>query len=116
MVFVIYNYKFNSIMIDKFTRDIIEKSIIKDWDKGEVIYLDYKKLTDTEINDLELAHFNVTNIPYKSFDKHIGNYYCTFFSSDKSSTGWVGMFVNKNKTMYYTQKHINRHNYSFGYV
>lgn len=103
-------------MINKFTHNTIKKAIINDWDDGNIIYLDYEKLTDLEINSLELANFNIVNIPHKSFDKIISNYYCTFFESDKSNTGLVGIFVNKNKTIYYSQKHINRYNYLFNYI
>lgn len=98
-------------MIDKFTIDTVNKSIIKDWDDGETIFLDYEKLTDEEINNLNLAKFDVVNIPKQSFDKTIPNYYCSFFYSIKSQTGYGAIFINKNKEIYHNLKHINRNNF-----
>lgn len=98
-------------MIDKFTIDTVNKSIIKDWDDGETIFLDYEKLTDEEINNLNLAKFDVINIPKQSFDKTIPTYYCSFFYSVKSQTGYGAIFINKNKGIYHNLKHINRNNF-----
>lgn len=98
-------------MIDKFTIDTVNKSIIKDWDDGETIFLDYEKLTDDEINKLTLAKFDVINIPKQSFDKTILNYYCSFFYSPKSQTGYGAIFINKDKEIYHNLKHINRNNF-----
>ena len=41
-------------MIDEFTMATVSKSIVKDWDDGETVFLDYEKLTDEEINNLLL--------------------------------------------------------------
>ena len=103
-------------MIDKFTRNVIRKSIVENFDDSAVIYLDFNSVSSTQLNQLELAHFNVINIPCKSFDKDISNFYCSFFESNKSDTGYVAMFTNKSKTVYYNQKHINKHNYNIGYI
>lgn len=98
-------------MINKITLDTVNKSIVKDWDDGETIFLDYEKLTDEEINNLTLAKFDVINIPKQSFDKMIPNYYCSFFYSIKSQTGYGAIFINKNKDIYHNLKHINRNNF-----
>lgn len=98
-------------MINKITLDTVNKSIVKDWDDGKTIFLDYEKLTDDEINNLTLAKFDVINIPKQSFDKTIPNYYCSFFYSIKSQTGYGAIFINKNKEIYHDLKHINRNNF-----
>lgn len=98
-------------MITKITLETVNKSIIKNWDDGETIFLDYEKLTDEEINNITLAKFDVINIPEHSFDKTIPNYYCSFFYSPKSQTGYGAMFINKNKEIYHNLKHINRNNF-----
>ena len=98
-------------MITNITLETVNKSIIKNWDDGETIFLDYEKLTDEEINNLTLAKFDVINIPKQSFDKTIPNYYCTFFYSIKSQTGYGAIFINKNKDVYHNLKHINRNNF-----
>lgn len=98
-------------MITNITLETVNKSIIKDWDDGQTIFLDYEKLTDDEINNLTLAKFDVVNIPKQSFDKTIPNYYCSFFYSIKSQTGYGAIFINKNKDIYHNLKHINRNNF-----
>ena len=98
-------------MITNITLETVNKSIIKDWDDGKTIFLDYEKLTDDEINNLTLAKFDVVNIPKQSFDKTIPNYYCSFFYSIKSQTGYGAIFINKNKDIYHNLKHINRNNF-----
>ena len=98
-------------MITNITLETVNKSIIKDWDDGETIFLDYEKLTDDEINNLTLSKFDVVNIPKQSFDKTIPNYYCSFFYSIKSQTGYGAIFINKNKDIYHNLKHINRNNF-----
>ena len=55
-------------MIDKFTRNIVRDSIVENFDDSAVIYLDFNLVSSTQLNQLDLAHFNVTNIPCKSFD------------------------------------------------
>jgi hypothetical protein len=95
-------------MINEFTMATVSKSIVKDWDDGETIFLDYEKLTDEEINNLSLGRFDVINIPKKSFDNTIPNYYCSFFYSLKSQTGYGAIFVNKDRETYHNLKHITR--------
>lgn len=101
----------SDLTINKLTLDNVSKSIVKDWDDGETIFLDFEKITEEEINNLVLAKFDVINIPEKSFDKSIPNYYCTFFYSPKSQTGYGAMFINKDPDIYHNMKHINRNNF-----
>ena len=49
-------------MINEFTMATVSKSIIKDFDDGETIFLDYEKLTDEEINNVSLGSFDIINI------------------------------------------------------
>lgn len=95
-------------MINEFTMTTVSKSIIKDLDDGETIFLDYEKITDEEINNLSLGSFDIINIPKKSFDNIITNYYCSFFYSIKSKTGYGAIFVNKDRETYHNLKHITR--------
>lgn len=95
-------------MIDEFTMETVSKSIVKDWDDGETVFLDYEKLTDEEINNLSLGIFDIINIPHKSFDSIITNYVCSFFYSPKSKTGYCAIFINKDRETYHNLKHITR--------
>ena len=95
-------------MIDEFTMATVSKSIVKDWDDGETVFLDYEKLTDEEINNLSLGIFDIINIPHKSFDSIIPNYVCSFFYSKKSKTGYCAIFINKDRETYHNLKHITR--------
>ena len=95
-------------MIDEVTMATGSKSIVKDWDDGETVFLDYEKLTDEEINNLSLGIFDIINIPHKSFDNIIPNYVCSFFYSPKSKTGYCAIFINKDRETYHNLKHITR--------
>ena len=63
-------------MINEFTMETVSKSIVKDWDDGETVFLDYEKLTDEEINNLSLGISDIINIPHKSFDNVIPSHLC----------------------------------------
>lgn len=91
--------------MDNKTKELVVKSIIKDFDDGQNIFLDWNKLSEKEINEIELAYFDVINIPYDYYMDSISKYYCTFFKSEKSSTGYIGMFVNKNKEIFKTKQY-----------
>lgn len=100
-----------NVMLDKKSINIISKSIIADFDDGQTIFLDRERVTLYELNELVIGNFNVVNIPKQSYDVEIPNYYCSFYESKKSSTGYVAMFINKNREIYKT-KNVNRINYN----
>lgn len=99
-------------MIDINSINIISKSIIPNFDDGTTIFIDRERVVLQELNELKIGRFNVVNIPYQSYDNEIPNFYCTFYTSKKSSTGYVAMFVNKNRDIYNNTKNINRLNYN----
>lgn len=84
-------------MIEK---EIITKAIVKDFDDSDVIYLDWNKIIPEDLNILNIGKFNVTNIPFKSFDKLVHNYYISFFECIKSDTGYCAMFIAKDRNVY----------------
>lgn len=85
--------------MDQKTKEVVQKSIIHNFDDGEIIFLDWNKITENELNEIVLSYFDVVNIPKECYD-NISNYYITFISSVKSSTGYIGMFVNKNRDVF----------------
>jgi hypothetical protein len=91
-------------------KEIINKSIIFDFDDSSLIYLDWNKLSLNEINSLNLSKFDIVNIPYEDFSNKITNYYCSFFDSSKSKTGVIGMFINKDKEKF-LNNNINKYNF-----
>lgn len=99
-------------MIDINSINIISKSIIPDFDDGTTIFIDRERVVLHELNELKIGRFNVVNIPPQSYDNEIPNFYCTFYKSNKSSTGYVAIFINKNRDIYNNTKNINKLNYS----
>lgn len=91
--------------MDNITKKLIQKSLIRNFDDGQTIFLDWDKITEHEINELKLSYFDVVNIPKQSYDDTITNYYLTFIGSAKSSTGYIGMFVNKDRKIFNTEKY-----------
>lgn len=91
--------------MDNITKEIVKKSIIRNFDDGQTIFLDWDKLTEKELNSIKLAYFDVVNIPKQSYDDTINNYYITFISSNKSKTGYIGMFINKNRNIFSSEKY-----------
>jgi hypothetical protein len=91
--------------MDNITKELIQKSIINNFDDGQTIFLDWEKLTEYEINNIVLSYFDVVNIPKQSYDDTINNYYITFISSNKSKTGYIGMFINKNRNIFSSEKY-----------
>lgn len=91
--------------MDNITKEIVKKSIIRNFDDGQTIFLDWDKLTEKELNSIKLAYFDVVNIPKQSYDDTINNYHITFLTSNKSKTGYIGMFINKNRNMFSSEKY-----------
>lgn len=91
--------------MDNITKEIVKKSIIRNFDDGQTIFLDWNKLTEKELNSIKLAYFDVVNIPKQSYDDTINNYHITFLTSNKSKTGYIGMFINKNKNIFSSEKY-----------
>lgn len=91
--------------MDSITKEIVKKSIIRNFDDGQTIFLDWNKLTERELNSIKLAYFDVVNIPKQSYDDTINNYHITFLTSNKSETGYIGMFINKNRNIFSSEKY-----------
>lgn len=91
--------------MDNITKEIVKKSIIRNFDDGQTIFLDWDKLTEKELNSIKLAYFDVVNIPKQSYDDTINNYHITFLTSNKSKTGYIGMFINKNRNIFSSEKY-----------
>lgn len=91
--------------MDNITKEIVKKSIIRNFDDGQTIFLDWDKLTEKELNSIKLAYFDVVNIPKQSYDDNINNYHITFLTSNKSKTGYIGMFINKNRNIFSSEKY-----------
>lgn len=91
--------------MDSKTKKLVQKSLIRNFDGGQTIFLDWDKISENEINELKLSYFDVVNIPKQSYDDTITNYYLTFIKSEKSSTGFIGMFVNKDRNIFNTEKY-----------
>ena len=91
--------------MDSITKEIVKKSIIRNFDDGQTIFLDWNKLTEKELNSIKLAYFDVVNIPKQSYDDTINNYHITFLTSNKSETGYIGMFINKNRNIFSSEKY-----------
>lgn len=90
--------------MDNITKEIVKKSIIRNFDDGQTIFLDWDKLTEKELNSIKLAYFDVVNIPKQNYD-NINNYHITFLTSNKSKTGYIGMFINKNRNIFSSEKY-----------
>jgi hypothetical protein len=91
--------------MDNITKELVQKSIIRNFDDGQTIFLDWEKLTEHEINNIVLSYFDVVNIPKQSYDDTINNYHITFLTSNKSKTGYIGMFINKNRNIFSSEKY-----------
>lgn len=91
--------------MDNITKELIQKSIINNFDDGQTIFLDWEKLTEYEIDNIILSYFDIVNIPKQNYDDTINNYYITFISSNKSKTGYIGMFINKNRNIFSSEKY-----------
>lgn len=91
--------------MDNITKEIVKKSIIRNFDDGQTIFLDWDKLTEKELNSIKLAYFDFVNIPKQSYDDTINNYHITFLTSNKSKTGYIGMFINKNRNIFSSEKY-----------
>lgn len=91
--------------MDNITKEIVKKSIIRNFDDGQTIFLDWDKLTEKKLNSIKLAYFDVVNIPKQSYDDTINNYHITFLTSNKSKTGYIGMFINKNRNIFSSEKY-----------
>ena len=91
--------------MDSITKEIVRKSIIRNFDDGQTIFLDWNKLTEKELNSIKLAYFDVVNIPKQNYDDTINNYHITFLTSNKSETGYIGMFINKNRNIFSSEKY-----------
>lgn len=91
--------------MDNITKEIVKKSIIRNFDDGQTIFLDWDKLTEKELNSIKLAYFDVVNIPKQNYDDTINNYHITFLTSNKSKTGYIGMFINKNRNIFSSEKY-----------
>lgn len=89
-------------LLTKETYEIIEKSVIPNFDDGIMIFLDWNKLSPDDINRMEYGCFDVVNIPKEDYRKMFPNYYVTFYYSLKSSTGVVGMFIHRNREIFKT--------------
>ena len=93
--------------MDKFTKEFVLKTIIKNFDDGTTIFLDWNKIENPEdLNRLVLSRFNITNVPYESlYNVEKNNYHISFYKSDKSSTGYIAMFINIDKNIYKTERY-----------
>lgn len=93
--------------MDKFTKEFISKTIIKNFDDGTTIFLDWNKIENPEdLNKLVLSGFDIANVPYESLYKvEKNNYYISFFKSDKSTTGYIAMLINRDKNIYKTERY-----------
>lgn len=98
--------------MDKFTKEFVSNTIIKNFDDGVTIFLDWNKIENPEdLNKLVLSGFNIVNVPYESLYKvEKNNYYISFFSSNKSSTGYIASLINRDKNIYKTERY-NRNNF-----
>lgn len=86
--------------MDSKTKELVRKTIIRNFDDGQTIFLDWEKITEQEIDDIVLSYFDIVNIPKQSYDDTITKYYITFISSNKSKTGYIGMLVNKDRKIF----------------
>ena len=51
--------------MDKFTKEFVSKTIVKNFDDGTTIFLDCNKIENPEdLNKLVLSHFDIINVPY----------------------------------------------------
>lgn len=74
-----------------------------DFDDGQTIFLDWNKVTEFELNNLNIGYFDVVNIPKRAYD-NIDNYYITYVTCPKSSTGYIAMFLHKDRNIYKTRR------------
>ncbi len=93
--------------MDKFTKEFVSKTIVKNFDDGTTIFLDWNKIENPEdLNKLVLSHFDIINVPYDTLYRvEKNNYYISFFDSYKSSTGYVVMLTNRDKNIYKTERY-----------
>lgn len=70
------------------------------FDDGNLTWFDWTKTNEDEINRLidprAVPHFDVFNVKYGEIDEaSVKNYYVTYFTCSKSSTGYCAMFTKK---------------------
>ena len=68
------------------------------FDDSDRIFFNFEDTTIFELDNSGLSYFDVYNMPFDSYS--CMNYYLTFFECKKSKTGYIGMFVHKNKEHY----------------
>lgn len=70
------------------------------FDDSERIYFNFEDTSLEELDNSGLSYFDVYNLPYLTYDMNsyrLKNYFLSYFKSSKSNTGYVGMFVHKDR-------------------
>ena len=68
------------------------------FDDGNLTWFDWTKTNEEEINNYDELHFDVFNVNFGEInEKLVTNYYVTYFSCKKSSTGYCAIFTRKRK-------------------
>ena len=73
------------------------------YDDSERIFFNYEDTSLQELDNSGLSYFDVFNIPYVSYDEfgyRPQNYFLSFYESKNSKTGYVGMFIHKDKEIF----------------
>ena len=73
------------------------------FDNSESIYFNFEDTSLEELDNSGLSYFDVYNLPFLTGEvdpNKLKNYFLSYFECPKSNTGYVGMFVNKNKETY----------------
>jgi hypothetical protein len=72
-------------------------------DDSDRIYFNSEDTSPEELDNSGLSYFDVYNLPYLTYDVNsyrLKNYFLSYFKSSKSNTGYVGMFVHKDKEIF----------------
>jgi hypothetical protein len=73
------------------------------FDDSDRIYFNFEDTSLEELDNSGLSYFDVYNLPYLTYDVNsyrLKNYFLSYFKSSKSNTGYVGMFVHKDKEIF----------------
>lgn len=65
------------------------------FDDSDRIYFNFEDTNIEELDNSGLSYFDVYNMPFDGY--RLTNYYLSFFKCKKSKTGYVGMFVHKDR-------------------
>lgn len=74
------------------------------FDDSDRIYFNFEDTTLEELDNSGLSYFDVYNLPFLTYDENsykLKNYFLSYFECRKSKTGYVGMFIHKDKSTFF---------------